>query len=565
TPLHRATDAAPEVVAYLLEHGADVHAETESGSTALTMFTHSIPPETVQLLIDYGADVNHRSEPDDDTALHEAVSNIAVMQVLIDNGADVNAHGFMGETALQRTTGELYSGMIPDDPDDPAEIARFLVSSGAEVDARNDHNRTPLMQCTDPALIAVLIELGADVNARDDEGDTVLHQHCDRWAQDPAVLETLIAHGAQIEALDDDGNTPLHTAIGNQNDMAVAVLREAGATVDLAAAAGLNESETLSQFYRQSGYVEAHPGEATRAITLAAINGHVQVVDDLLAQGARPTLCDMARLGYIGEMRKLIDSGADVNEVIGNRDTPLNYAAAYGQNEAVRLLVESGADLNGHGYRNRTPIACATRDDHFDTLRLLLELGADPDEPVFFGGTALHWATDYESARALIDAGADINARSDDGRTPLMHAVQTSQSLRRGDTGVVQLLIDSGADLDLQDDRGSAAVHEAVGIGPDVSNQPLRQILEAGATPDLVNELGFTPLWWAVAMGNQDAVKLLLEHGADPNFTSEWGGTAMLAAAQAGDDELMELLRKHGAEEPSEEALSLLAAPDGML
>ena len=58
---------------------------------------------------------------------------------------------------------------------------------------------------------------------------------------------------------------------------------------------------------------------------------------------------------------------------------------------------------------------------------------------------------DREQFQALLDAGADVNARNNYGWTALMHAA------RQGDPETVKLLLVKGAQVDLQDDRGWTA------------------------------------------------------------------------------------------------------------
>lgn len=55
---------------------------------------------------------------------------------------------------------------------DKLEVARTLLAAGADVNARDQHGRTPLFYCTSPELAEVLLRAGADINARDYAGNT---------------------------------------------------------------------------------------------------------------------------------------------------------------------------------------------------------------------------------------------------------------------------------------------------------------------------------------------------------------------------------------------------------
>ena len=104
----------------------------------------------------------------------------------------------------------------------------------------------------------------------------------------------------------------------------------------------------------------------------------------------------------------------------------------------------------------------------------------------------------------LLDHGADINARTADGRTPLSHASST------GATEVVRLLIERCADLDSQDD-----------------------------------DTNWTPLHWASNMGHVDVAKLLLKHGADVDMESITKLTSLDVASLEGKFEVVQTLRAH--------------------
>ena len=120
TPLHgRAEHGDVAMVTLLLEHGADIHAESCMGTplhAAVGGFQHK-PPKTwrdvAEILLEHGADVNARSNPcevTDWTPLHHAAwrDHIEAVTWLLEKGADVNAINGAGHTPLK--TAEIYSG-----------------------------------------------------------------------------------------------------------------------------------------------------------------------------------------------------------------------------------------------------------------------------------------------------------------------------------------------------------------------------------------------------------------------------------------------------------------------
>src|SRR5581483_9277476 len=95
------------------------------------------------------------------------------------------------------------------------------------------------------------------------------------------------------------------------------------------------------------------------------------------------------------------------------------------QREFLKLASEDAKLLNARGPEGSTPFMYAVLYTGPAMLTQLLKKGADPNKHNDAGATALMWAaTDLEKARVLLDNGADVNARSDDLRTPLMIAAR---------------------------------------------------------------------------------------------------------------------------------------------
>ena len=100
----------------------------------------------------------------------------------------------------------------------------------------------------------------------------------------------------------------------------------------------------------------------------------------------------------------------------------LNTALHFGgvPDELVIWLVEQGLDVNTPDYYGRTPLykhATLGR----DTVKLLYELGGDIQKPDTYGSTPLHTAAGFFRPKIvsfLIEKGADVNPKTDMGRTP---------------------------------------------------------------------------------------------------------------------------------------------------
>lgn len=165
---------------------------------------------------------------------------------------------------------------------------------------------------------------------------------------------------------------------------------------------------------------------------------------------------------------------------------------------------------------------------------LLAALGGDPPAVVDAARNG-----DEDALRALIEGGADVNAREADGTTALHWASH------RDLLGAVDLLIRAGADVNAANDLGATALWAASENG---SAPVVERLLAAGADPDKALRRGETPLMIAARSGNPVVVSMLLEHGADPNAKGPRDQTALMWAAASRQPDVVAVLLEHGAD-----------------
>lgn len=141
---------------------------------------------------------------------------------------------------------------------------------------------------------------------------------------------------------------------------------------------------------------------------------------------------------------------------------------------------------------------------------------------------------DSAQAQALVRQGADVNAASPDGTTPLMWAAH------RGDYALVQALLKAHAKLATSNAYGANAMLQAAQFG-DV--RVIEALLKAGADVESPNPDGETALMLVARAGNVEAGKLLLKHGANANAHENFRGqTALIWAAAESQPEMVKLL-----------------------
>ncbi|MEI4272003.1 ankyrin repeat domain-containing protein [Klenkia sp. LSe6-5] len=189
--------------------------------------------------------------------------------------------------------------------------------------------------------------------------------------------------------------------------------------------------------------------------------------------------------------------------------TPLHVAVAEGRGDVVDVLLDAGADLEARTELDRTPLHVAL--EHAPELvDPLLARGAEPD------GAAAAYLGDTDRLAARLDSGE--SSVHDDAETSLLEFAALG-----GSTATVQLLLDRGADPD-----DGALLAAAQAGHPDV----VSQLLSAGAHVDRRDpDTGRTALHAAVAAGPEraglDVVRLLLAAGADREATTSDGASAL--------------------------------------
>lgn len=159
------------------------------------------------------------------------------------------------------------------------------------------------------------------------------------------------------------------------------------------------------------------------ALMQALYTGDTATVEELLAAGPELDVFEAAALGRVERLRDLLDADPDlVRAWSPDRATALHFAAFFRQPEATRLLVDRGAELEAVSptFGDVTPLHSACASGERESARILLEAGADPNARQQSGFVPLHAAAqngDEQLAQLLLARGADPEAATDDGRT----------------------------------------------------------------------------------------------------------------------------------------------------
>jgi ankyrin repeat protein len=373
------------------------------------------------------------------------------------------------------------------------------------------------------------IRAGSDVNEAQPDGTRPIH-----WAVfkvDYELLDALIAKKAKADVTNEFGDTPLAEAVKVTDARMVKTLLAAGAGVE-----GANLD-----------------GES--ALMLAIKTGELPIVQILISAGANvntvekehnqtPLMYASAAKKNAGEMvQLLLSKGADVKPRSLSYDWPshiseeprvqyhpfggltaLLYAARDGCYDCVAALIAKGADVNAPTPEGVTPLMIALDNDNNDVAKLLLDQGANPKVWDWYGRTALYIAIDRKDGGS---SGGGIKV-----------PIDASHSSRFTSKDIIRLLLDANVDPNTE-----LRMHRPTRGG------------YTGRFSDPLQDLGATPLLRAILGNDMEVVQLLLAKGASPNINA-MGVTPFLVAAGVGGGQrggpaataLMDVLLQHGAD-----------------
>ncbi len=413
----------------------------------------------------------------------------------------------------------------------------------------------------DDKAFAALMRAKADVNASQPDGATAL-----AWAVhlgERRMAEALLDAGATADTADEYGETPVTLAAANGDARLVERLIAAGGSptstrwngeTAVMIAAGAGSVDTVRSLSRHGADVNAaEPRGGQTALMWAAAEGHSDVVAGLIEIGAKVDAA--SKKGFtplvfatikddVPTIQTLVRAGANPNVAVLSGATPLIVAMQYHHPASALALIEGGAAIDVRDRAGNTTLHLAAQAGDEKVVAALLARHADPNArtpkstapvgPRGGGGgrgavageqTPLMMAARGDHGhvmRALVAAGADPNARSQDGASVLMAAASGA----RLDTFTYAYEIDPH--VDVVTTTGNTLMHVAVGLGgrtqPEVC-EVIQFLADHGAKLDEMNGAGRTPISVADNLPVDLAVdlltKLLAERGEKPKIPSK--------------------------------------------
>jgi cytohesin len=350
------------------------------------------------------------------------------------------------------------------------------------------------------------------------------------------AIKQHLAAGTDVDAKDAIGWTPLHVVADNGRKEIAELLIAKGASVNTQAALGLTPLDLAIRFRsnrtEMADLLRKHGGKTGEELKAAEPVVEAAKTEPPTAKVPTIPLRIAVGAGNIVAVKQHLAAGTNVNAK-RNGTTPLHSAAFNGHKEIAELLIAKGADVNVLNAGGYTPLDLANNNP--EIADLLRKHGGKTAEElnVLFDAAK---KGDTEAVKQHLAAGADVNAKTDNGMTPLHDAAY------RGHKEIAELLIDKGADVNSKDKYGTTPLHMAASNG---DKEIAELLINNGADVNAKVLSGKfkekTPLDLAIRFKRPETADLLRKHGGK---TADWlkAEDSIHIAAKAGH---IEAVKKH--------------------
>ncbi|AUD40332.1 ankyrin repeat family protein [Flamingopox virus FGPVKD09] len=362
-------------------------------------------------------------------------------------------------------------------------------------------------------IAKMLIQNGALVKTNNMKNITPLHIASSSGSY--KMVELLLSHGANVNALNSYGETPLHYSVSSNDLNVTGLLIENGTNVNVA-----NK-------------------DSITALLIAVEIGSIELVRLLLDKGADTSMIGIERFKlYVTEIKQN-NNIFKTNNVNSNLTMIKEYIASelydWNRHSATSKLM-----FRPHFEPCTVPVTLATRKGSKELLEILLEYGCNPDICEKTSTSAMHYAViqqHYELLNILIHYDAYTDAKDSQQNTPAHYAAKLPRS---ESCKYLKLLKLGGASFNIRNRKGRTPLHSACKYD---NVESVKFLIENGCDTSIIDVMSFTSLNYAVYHDREYTVKVLLESGyVDPNLCNYKELSPIMQAIRRNNKNIIKML-----------------------
>jgi ankyrin repeat protein len=294
----------------------------------------------------------------------------------------------------------------------------------------------------------------------------------------------------------------------------------------------------------------------TRALNRLLTPYMYRCAKDLVSKCGRPYFLRAVTAGNLTAVKHFIEVGTSVNMSDPTdlyHPTALHSCVEGGYIEMAQLLIQHGVNMSPVNRLGETPLHRALGGKSEETwVRLLVDAGADICAKTVDGETILSWATTcgkLSTLQFLLERGAIPTTRNWRGSTLLhnsLHCAAASQSAAK-----LGLLLEAGLNIEATNNLGETPLHRAAMFRKD---ECVFQLLQRGANVDAIDIAGRTPLQAFLDLHfyprNKSAARHILHHETLPEECASKGNQACVPGCRIleSDEPVVDLLLSAGAD-----------------
>lgn len=426
-------------------------------------------------------------------------------------------------------------------------IKELVLNYGKDINQTGDEDIGGLYQAikhNNIKAVKFFIENNANVEIATFDGTTPLVLAIEE--NKPKIVELLIKEGkANIYGVyaKETEKYPIYCAVKNKNLNMIKILLDNNFDLKresyILSYAMENSDENIVKYLVENG-ADMYSYEIT-ALYQAVLNLNPKLVEYFLDKGA-----SIEKAGGTDVYGNIMMAAAGSKFNNSNDKSPVDLEALEKSAENSAKITEmliGKADKNiiNDSLEGKTPLIIAVGNSYIDTAKILIENGADVNAIDFEGWSALSYAVnngDIEIAKLLLTNKAKIKGE-------LLIAIKSPIVESR--INMMKLLIDNKANINYTDENGFNPLNIAIESG---DMELTKFLITNGANVNSLMQDGVSLIGYAIAQNNMDLLQILIENGANVNYTGgdSWANTPLQTASRLGLDNVVRILLTRNAD-----------------